>query len=48
MLYVQAAGITKPAPDVNPSIAEEALEKLKNRISSLEMEQEDLMFKVCM
>jgi hypothetical protein len=26
----------------------EALEKLKNRISSLEMEQEDLMFKVCM
>ncbi|KAK2380517.1 phragmoplast orienting kinesin [Trifolium repens] len=42
---LKAAGITKPAPDVNTSIAEEALEKLKNRISSLEMEQEDLMFK---
>lgn len=45
--YVQAAGIAKPLSDVNPSIAEEALEELKNRITSLEMEQQDLKFKVC-
>jgi len=48
MLYSQAAGIAKPMSDVNPSIAEEALEELKNRITSLEMEQENLKFKVCL
>lgn len=48
MLYAQAAGIAKPMSDVNPSIAEEALEELKNRITSLEMEQENLKFKVCL
>lgn len=47
MLYVQAAGIEKPMSDVNSSIVEEALEELKNRITSLEMEQENLKFKVC-
>jgi len=48
MLYAQAAGIAKPMSDVNPSIAEEALEELKNRITSLEIEQENLKFKVCL
>ncbi|CAL5213205.1 unnamed protein product [Lathyrus oleraceus] len=42
---LKAAGIAKPVSDVNPTIAEEALDKLKNRITSLEMEQEDLKFK---
>lgn len=42
---LKAAGIAKPMSDVNPSIAEEALEELKNRITSLEMEQENLKFK---
>lgn len=48
MFYFQAAGVDKPLSGVNPSIAEEALEELNNRIYSLEMEQEDLKFKVCM
>ncbi|KAK7362682.1 hypothetical protein VNO77_04802 [Canavalia gladiata] len=42
---LKAAGIAKPISDVNPSVAEEALQELKNRITSLEMEQEDLKFK---
>ncbi|MCI12680.1 kinesin motor domain protein [Trifolium medium] len=45
---LKAAGIEKSVSDVNPSIAEEALEELKNWINTLEMEQEDLIFKVCM
>lgn len=44
--HFQVAGITKPMSDVNPSLAEEALEELNNRITYLEMEQEDLKFKV--
>lgn len=40
------AGIARPTSDVNPSMAEEALQDLKNRITTLEMEQEDLKFKV--
>ncbi|MED6206577.1 hypothetical protein PIB30_116673 [Stylosanthes scabra] len=43
---LKAAGITKRMSEVNPSAAEEALEELKNRIANLEMEQEDLKFKV--
>jgi len=46
MLYFQVAGIVRPISDVNPSMAEEALQDLKNRITTLEMEQEDLKFKV--
>lgn len=46
MLYFQVAGIARPISDVNPSMAEEALQELKSRITSLEMEQEDLKFKV--
>ncbi|XP_058730761.1 kinesin-like protein KIN-12D [Vicia villosa] len=42
---LKAAGIAKPVSEVNPTVAEEALDKLKNRITSLEMEQEDLKFK---
>ncbi|CAI8618378.1 unnamed protein product [Vicia faba] len=42
---LKAAGIAKPVSDVNPTIAEKALEELKNRITSLEMEHEDLKFK---
>ncbi|XP_027191010.1 kinesin-like protein KIN-12D isoform X2 [Cicer arietinum] len=42
---LKAAGIAKPLSDVDPSIAEEALEELKNRITSLEMELEDLKLK---
>lgn len=45
-LYFQVAGIARPTSDVNPSMAEEALQDLKNRITTLEMEQEDLKFKV--
>ena len=32
--------------DVNHSLAEEAMKQLKNTITSLEMIQEDLMFKI--
>ncbi|KAI4332059.1 hypothetical protein L6164_016998 [Bauhinia variegata] len=42
---LKAAGIAKPISDIDLSLAEEALEQLKNRISSLEMEQQDLKFK---
>ncbi|KAG4401142.1 hypothetical protein AAZX31_07G192900 [Glycine max] len=42
---LKVAGIVRPISDVNPSMAEEALQDLKNRITTLEMEQEDLKFK---
>ncbi|XP_040862664.1 kinesin-like protein KIN-12D [Glycine max] len=42
---LKVAGIARPTSDVNPSMAEEALQDLKNRITTLEMEQEDLKFK---
>ena len=46
-MHYQAAGIAKPISDVSPSLAEDALDQLKKRITSLEMEQQDLKFKVC-
>ncbi|KAK4258730.1 hypothetical protein QN277_005145 [Acacia crassicarpa] len=42
---LKAAGITKPVSDINPSIAEEALEELKNKIATLELEKQDLKYK---
>ena len=44
---LQAAGITKPIPHINPSIAEEALEQLKTKVTSLDRELQDLKVKVC-
>ncbi|KAI9123783.1 hypothetical protein K1719_005083 [Acacia pycnantha] len=42
---LKAAGITKPVSDINPSIAEEALEELENTIATLELEKQDLKYK---
>ena len=42
----QAAGITRPASGIGISVAEEALEKLTNRVVALEMELEDAKLKV--
>ncbi|KAF5198808.1 Kinesin-like protein kin-12f, partial [Thalictrum thalictroides] len=42
---LKAAGITRPAPDVSLSRAEEALDQLKDRIISMERELHDLKFK---
>ncbi|XP_024021248.1 kinesin-like protein KIN-12D isoform X2 [Morus notabilis] len=42
---LKAAGITKPVNDVNPSFAEEVLEQLKNKITSMDREIEDLKYK---
>ncbi|WCJ33783.1 phragmoplast orienting kinesin 2 [Euphorbia peplus] len=42
---LKAAGITRPESKISPSVAEEALDKMKNRISSLERECQDLAFK---
>ncbi|KAK7252061.1 hypothetical protein RIF29_35766 [Crotalaria pallida] len=42
---LKVAGIAKPLSGVTPSLADEALEELKNRITYLEMEQQDLKFK---
>ncbi|XP_065855642.1 LOW QUALITY PROTEIN: kinesin-like protein KIN-12D [Euphorbia lathyris] len=42
---LKAAGITRPESNISPSVAEEALDKIKNRISSLERECQDLAFK---
>ncbi|XP_057966007.1 kinesin-like protein KIN-12F [Malania oleifera] len=42
---LKAAGITKPVSDVSLPVAEEALEQLKNRITLLEQELQDLKFK---
>lgn len=44
---LQAAGITKPIPHINPKIAEEALEQLKTKVTSLDRELQDLKVKVC-
>ncbi|KAJ4830100.1 hypothetical protein Tsubulata_017786 [Turnera subulata] len=42
---LKAAGVTKPATDITPAVAEEALEQLKSRLTSLEMELQDLTLK---
>ncbi|CAJ1939382.1 unnamed protein product, partial [Sphenostylis stenocarpa] len=42
---LKVAGISRPTSDINPSMAEDALQELQNRITTLEMEQEDLKFK---
>lgn len=42
----QVAGITKPVSEISLSVAEEALEQLKNRLTTLERESQDLKFKV--
>ncbi|KAJ6419585.1 hypothetical protein OIU84_029653 [Salix udensis] len=42
---LRAAGITKPVSSITPTIAEDALEQLKNRITSLERELQDLTVK---
>ncbi|CAN4107643.1 unnamed protein product [Withania somnifera] len=42
---LKAAGITKPTSDMGISAAEEALEQLKNRLTSLEREVQDAKFK---
>lgn len=42
---LKAAGIKNPACDVSLSVAEEALEQLKNRVTSLERELQDVKFK---
>lgn len=43
---LQAAGVTKPASEICPSVAEEALDQLMIRISSVERELQDFKFKV--
>ncbi|XP_047980300.1 kinesin-like protein KIN-12D [Salvia hispanica] len=43
---LKAAGITRPASGIGISVAEEALEKLTNRVVALEMELEDAKLKV--
>lgn len=45
-MHSQVAGITKPVSEISPSVAEEALEQVKNRITALERESQDLKFKV--
>lgn len=42
----QVAGFARPISQVSPSVAEEALEQLKNKLDSLESELEDLKAKV--
>lgn len=42
---LKAAGITKPVSSITPTVAEDALEQLKNRITSLERELQDLTVK---
>ncbi|XP_050363080.1 kinesin-like protein KIN-12D [Argentina anserina] len=42
---LKAAGITKPIPHINLSIAEEALEQLKSKVTSLDRELQDLKVK---
>ncbi|XP_022148525.1 kinesin-like protein KIN-12D isoform X2 [Momordica charantia] len=42
---LKAAGVTKPASDVCPAVAEEALEQLMTRVSSVERELQDFKFK---
>ncbi|CAL5333677.1 unnamed protein product [Camellia sinensis] len=43
---LKAADITRPVSDVSVSVAEEALEQLKNRVTSLERELQDAKFKI--
>ncbi|KAA0046003.1 hypothetical protein IC582_025259 [Cucumis melo] len=42
---LKAAGVTKPASEICPSVAEEALDQLIIRISSVERELQDFKFK---
>ncbi|PIN14199.1 Kinesin-like protein [Handroanthus impetiginosus] len=42
---LKAAGITRATPEINPSVAEGALDQLKTRVVSLEMELEDVKLK---
>ncbi|XP_023879431.2 kinesin-like protein KIN-12D [Quercus suber] len=42
---LKAAGITKPVSNISPSDAEEALEQLKNSVTTLERELQDLKYK---
>ncbi|XP_058069283.1 kinesin-like protein KIN-12D [Magnolia sinica] len=42
---LKAAGVTRPVSDISPSMAEEALNQLKDRIASLELELQDMKFK---
>lgn len=42
---LKVAGITKPVSEISLSVAEEALEQLKNRLTTLERESQDLKFK---
>ncbi|XP_077215305.1 phragmoplast orienting kinesin 2 isoform X2 [Tasmannia lanceolata] len=42
---LKAAGVTRPMSDISPSVAEEAVIQLKDRITSLESELLDLKFK---
>ncbi|KAM2008253.1 hypothetical protein EV1_003075 [Malus domestica] len=42
---LKAAGITKQSTHINPSAAEEALEQIKNKITSMDRELQDLKFK---
>ncbi|KAH9695751.1 kinesin-like protein KIN-12D [Citrus sinensis] len=42
---LKAAGITKPVADINPAVAEEALEQLESRAASQERELQDLKLK---
>ncbi|KAM4088915.1 hypothetical protein ACB094_07G109200 [Castanea mollissima] len=42
---LKAAGITKPVSNICPSDAEEALEQLKNSVTTLERELQDLKYK---
>ncbi|XP_022947427.1 kinesin-like protein KIN-12D [Cucurbita moschata] len=42
---LKAAGVTKPSADICPSVAEEALDQLMIKISSVERELQDFKFK---
>lgn len=43
---LQAAGVARPASEISLSVAEESLEQLKNRVTSLERELKDAKFEV--
>lgn len=45
-VFFQVAGFSKPRSEICPSVAEEALEQLKDRITSMESELHDLKIKV--
>ncbi|KAL5539514.1 hypothetical protein UlMin_045193, partial [Ulmus minor] len=42
---LKATGITKPASNISPSVAEEALDQLRNKVASLDRELQDLKYK---